>query len=140
MYNFIPCFHVWHLYHTEPEGAPSSESVMEENSTLKVKLSDAPETGVLELFSQLVELLTSVSSVVELLSQAAQSSLSEEERQVEETASVLQSKLCPVDFSHKQDKVMSTCLLLCCVLHIFPQGCHKEIHSREINKVVLSVL
>lgn len=113
---------------------------MEENSTLKVKLSDGPETGVLELFSQLVELLTSVSSVVELLSQAAQSSLSEEERQVEQTASVFQSKQCPVDFSHKQDKVMPTCLLLCCVLHIFPQGCHKEIHSREIHKVVLSIL
>lgn len=88
MYNIIPYFHVWHLYHTEPEEAPSSESVMEENSMLKVKLSDGPETGVLEFFSQLVELLTSVSSVVELLSQAAQSSLSEEERQVELSASV----------------------------------------------------
>lgn len=76
---------------TEPERALSSEIVEEENSTMAAEVSDGPKTGIVERFSQLVELLTSVSSVLELLSQAAQSSLDEQERQVEQVATVLKS-------------------------------------------------
>lgn len=68
--------------YTEPEEAKSSESVVEENTPAD-KVSNGPATSLLEHSSQLVELLSNMSSVLELLSQAAQSSLDEQERQVE---------------------------------------------------------
>lgn len=77
----------------EPEEARSSESVEEENKTTAAKESTRPAAGVLEHSSQLVELLSSMSSVLELLSQAAQSSLEEQERQVEQAVPVLKSTL-----------------------------------------------
>ncbi|XP_070707799.1 zinc finger and BTB domain-containing protein 40 [Pempheris klunzingeri] len=66
----------------EAEEAKSSESVVEEDNKTTGSVSSGPATGFLEHSSQLVELLTSMSSVLELLSQAAQSSLDEQERQV----------------------------------------------------------
>ncbi|XP_018517266.1 zinc finger and BTB domain-containing protein 40 isoform X1 [Lates calcarifer] len=65
-----------------PEEAKSSGGVEEENNTTAVKLSSESATDILEHSFQLVELLTNISSVLELLSQAAQSSLDEQERQV----------------------------------------------------------
>ncbi|XP_044068624.1 zinc finger and BTB domain-containing protein 40 isoform X2 [Siniperca chuatsi] len=67
---------------SEPEEAKSSESIVEENNTTAAKVSNGPATGLLEHSSQLVELLINMSSVLELLSQAAHSSLDEQERQV----------------------------------------------------------
>ncbi|XP_023280417.1 zinc finger and BTB domain-containing protein 40 [Seriola lalandi dorsalis] len=66
----------------EPEEAKSSESAVEENSSTGDKVSSESASGLLEHSLQLVELLSSMSSVLELLSQAAQSSLEEQERQV----------------------------------------------------------
>lgn len=71
---------------------PKTES---DNSTMAVELPDGHKTGILERSSEFVELLTNVSSVLELLSQAAQSSLDERERQVELVAPVLKSLRCP---------------------------------------------
>ncbi|XP_040015093.1 zinc finger and BTB domain-containing protein 40 isoform X2 [Xiphias gladius] len=65
-----------------PEEAKISESVVEENNTMAAKVSSESAIGLLEHSSQLVELLTNMSSVLKLLSQAAQSSLDEQERQV----------------------------------------------------------
>ncbi|KAG7494960.1 zinc finger and BTB domain-containing protein 40 [Solea senegalensis] len=59
------------------EEATFSQTAAEENKAV-IEAS----TGVLEHSSQIVELLANVSSVVELLSQAAQSSLEKNERQV----------------------------------------------------------
>nr|XP_046237521.1 zinc finger and BTB domain-containing protein 40 [Scatophagus argus] len=67
---------------SEPEEANSSESVAEESNMTAAQVSNEPAPGIQEHFSQLVELLTSMPSVVELLSQAAQSSLDEHEKQV----------------------------------------------------------
>ncbi|XP_038551698.1 zinc finger and BTB domain-containing protein 40 isoform X1 [Micropterus salmoides] len=64
---------------TEPEEATTAESVVEGNKTA-AKVSNGPAIGLHS--SQLVELLSNMSSVLELLSQAAQSSLDEQERQV----------------------------------------------------------
>ncbi|XP_019959837.2 zinc finger and BTB domain-containing protein 40 isoform X1 [Paralichthys olivaceus] len=68
-----------------PEAARRSETAVEENNTVETiaKVSSESATGLsLEHFSQIVELFTNMSSVLELLSQAAQSSLDEQERQV----------------------------------------------------------
>ncbi|XP_022062098.2 zinc finger and BTB domain-containing protein 40 isoform X1 [Acanthochromis polyacanthus] len=62
------------------EEAKRSESAAEENSLQAVELSREP--ALLKRSSELVELLTTVSSVVELLSQAAKCSLDEQEREV----------------------------------------------------------
>ncbi|XP_054472521.1 zinc finger and BTB domain-containing protein 40 isoform X2 [Anoplopoma fimbria] len=66
---------------SEAEEAEPSESVKEEDTTA-AKASNGSATGILEHSSELVELLSEVSSVLELLSQAAQRSLDEQERQV----------------------------------------------------------
>lgn len=73
----------------ELRGAILSESAVEGSGTTAADLSDGPEAGTVQRLSQLVEPLTSVSSVVELLSQAAQTSLHERERQVEPVAPAL---------------------------------------------------
>ncbi|XP_053291469.1 zinc finger and BTB domain-containing protein 40 [Pleuronectes platessa] len=68
-----------------PEAASPSETAVEENNNTATvtKVSSESATGpLLEHFSQTVELFTNMSSVLELLSQAAQSSLDEQERQV----------------------------------------------------------
>ncbi|XP_030585289.1 zinc finger and BTB domain-containing protein 40 isoform X1 [Archocentrus centrarchus] len=65
-----------------PDEAKSSESTDELSNTLAARISSEPATGLLKHSSQLVGLLANMSSVVELLSQAAKSSLKEEERQV----------------------------------------------------------
>lgn len=75
----------------EPETAVSSGSVAEDNSTMAAELPDGHKSGILEHSSELVELLTNVSSVLELLSQAARDSLDERERQVELVTPVLKS-------------------------------------------------
>ncbi|TKS70559.1 Zinc finger and BTB domain-containing protein 40 [Collichthys lucidus] len=67
---------------SEPEAAKFSEMIVEENNRTAATFSSGPASGFLEHFSQYVELLSSVSSVLELLSQAAHSSLDEQERQV----------------------------------------------------------
>lgn len=69
------------LVYTEPEEAKSSQSAVEENNTTASKISNGPATDLLQHSSQLAE-LTNMSSVLDLLSQAAQSSLDEKERQV----------------------------------------------------------
>lgn len=79
--------HVFICVYTGPEEAKISESVVEENNTMAAKVSSESAIGLLEHSSQLVELLTNMSSVLKLLSQAAQSSLDEQERQVEQVAS-----------------------------------------------------
>lgn len=61
------------------------DCLAEEGTTLKVKESDGPDLGLAELLQHLVVVLTRVSSVKELLTQAAQESLAEEERQVVQT-------------------------------------------------------
>nr|XP_020473558.1 zinc finger and BTB domain-containing protein 40-like isoform X1 [Monopterus albus]XP_020473559.1 zinc finger and BTB domain-containing protein 40-like isoform X1 [Monopterus albus] len=58
------------------------ENVEEENDTMAAKLSNESATGLLKHSSQLVELLANMSSVLEHLSQAAQSSLDEQKRRV----------------------------------------------------------
>ena len=68
--------------YTEPEEAKSSQSVEEENNSTAAEVLNGPGTGFLERSSQLVELLANMSSVLELLSQAAQTCLDEPERQV----------------------------------------------------------
>ncbi|TNN88220.1 Zinc finger and BTB domain-containing protein 40 [Liparis tanakae] len=68
---------------SEAEEAKSSESVENENNTRVAEASSGPATGFLEHSSQFVELLSNMSSVLELLSQAAEGSLDEQERQVE---------------------------------------------------------
>lgn len=64
------------------EEAAPSESVTEEGNTTAAKVSNGPACGLLEHSSQLIELLSDLPSVVELLSQAAQSILDEQEKQV----------------------------------------------------------
>lgn len=59
------------------------ESTVEESSRMAAEVTNDPETDNGEHFSHVAELLTSMSSIRELLSQAAQSSLEEQERQVE---------------------------------------------------------
>lgn len=54
----------------------------EENKLTAAKVSKEPGSGFLDHSPQLVELLTNMSSVLELLSEAALSSLEEQERQV----------------------------------------------------------
>ncbi|XP_062271983.1 zinc finger and BTB domain-containing protein 40 [Scomber scombrus] len=65
-----------------PEEAAPSDSVTEEDNKTAAKVSNGPACGLLEHSSQLIELLSDMPSVVELLSQAAQSSLDEQERQL----------------------------------------------------------
>ncbi|KAM3622229.1 uncharacterized protein V6R79_022168 [Siganus canaliculatus] len=67
---------------TEPKKAKCSEGVVESSKMTTVKESSGPSTGLLKHSSQLVELLTSMSSVLELLSQAAQNSVDTQEKQV----------------------------------------------------------
>ncbi|KAM8757821.1 zinc finger and BTB domain-containing protein 40 isoform 2-T4 [Acanthopagrus schlegelii] len=67
---------------SEPAEAKTRESVEAENNTTVANVSSEPAAGFLEHFSQSVALLSSMSSVLELLSQAAESSLDEQERQV----------------------------------------------------------
>nr|XP_033482541.1 zinc finger and BTB domain-containing protein 40 isoform X1 [Epinephelus lanceolatus] len=69
---------------SEPEESQSSERVVEENNTTAAEVSNGPVSaaGLLEHSSQLVELLANMSSVLELLSQAAQKHLDEQERQI----------------------------------------------------------
>ena len=66
--------------YTEPEEA--KPSVVEENNPTAAQQSNGPAAGVLEHSSELVELLSNMPSVLELLSQAAQGGLAEQERQV----------------------------------------------------------
>lgn len=56
----------------------------EEHNSAADTVASASASALLERSSELVELLAEVSSVLELLSQAAQSSLGEQERQVTE--------------------------------------------------------
>ncbi|XP_067444601.1 zinc finger and BTB domain-containing protein 40 [Thunnus thynnus] len=82
------------LEHSEssgPEEAKSSETVVEENDSTAAEVSNGPACGLLGHSSQLIELLTNMPSVLELLSQAAHSSLDEQERQVEQVAPVLEN-------------------------------------------------
>uniref|UniRef100_A0A8C2XDF9 Zinc finger and BTB domain containing 40 n=1 Tax=Cyclopterus lumpus TaxID=8103 RepID=A0A8C2XDF9_CYCLU len=67
---------------SEAEEAKSSESVEKENNTTVAEASNGPATGFLEHSFQFVELLSNMSSVLEQLSQAAERSLDEQERQV----------------------------------------------------------
>ncbi|XP_074505126.1 zinc finger and BTB domain-containing protein 40 isoform X1 [Sebastes fasciatus] len=67
---------------SEPEEAQSSERAVEEDNTTATEVSNGPAASFLDHSSQLVELLTNMSSVLELLSQAAQTSLDEQEREV----------------------------------------------------------
>ncbi len=73
--------------YTVPDEAKASEGSVEEDNLTAVEATNGAAAGLLEHFSQLVELLTSMSSVLELLSQAAQSSLDEQERQVKQVDS-----------------------------------------------------
>ncbi|KAK9528409.1 hypothetical protein VZT92_012571 [Zoarces viviparus] len=66
---------------SEAEEAKSSESEKEENNATAAEASSGPATGFLEHSSQLVELLSNMSSILELLSQAAQRCLDGQERQ-----------------------------------------------------------
>ncbi|XP_040890162.1 zinc finger and BTB domain-containing protein 40 [Toxotes jaculatrix] len=65
-----------------PEEDKSSGGVVEENSTTAAKVFSESVTGLLEHSSQLVKLLANMSSVLKLLSEAAQSCLDEHVRQV----------------------------------------------------------
>lgn len=85
----MTALHVFICVCTEPAEAKTRESVEEENNTTAVNVSSEPAAGFLEHFSQSVALLSSMSSVLELLSQAAESSLDEQERQVEQVTSNL---------------------------------------------------
>lgn len=77
---FLTGLHVFYVcVCTEAE-----ESVENENNTRVAEASNGPATGFLEHSSQFVELLSNMSSVLELLSQAAEGSLDEQERQVEQ--------------------------------------------------------
>ncbi|XP_070759034.1 zinc finger and BTB domain-containing protein 40 [Enoplosus armatus] len=67
---------------SEPEEAKASDAVAEEDNPTTAEVPAGPVGSLLERSSQLVELLANASSVLELLSQAAQSSLDEQERQV----------------------------------------------------------
>ncbi|XP_074545352.1 zinc finger and BTB domain-containing protein 40 isoform X2 [Halichoeres trimaculatus] len=67
---------------TESKEATSSENVRGENKQTAENVSKESVSGFLNHSTQLVELLANMSSVLELLSQAAQSSLEEQERQV----------------------------------------------------------
>ncbi|XP_034724150.1 zinc finger and BTB domain-containing protein 40 isoform X3 [Etheostoma cragini] len=67
---------------SEPTEGRSSDSVAEENNPAAATVSIGPAAAFLERFSQLVELLANMSSIVELLSQAAQGSMEEQGRQV----------------------------------------------------------
>ncbi|KAM7006381.1 LOW QUALITY PROTEIN: zinc finger and BTB domain-containing protein 40 [Tautogolabrus adspersus] len=67
---------------SEPEEDKSSENVTEKSNQTEATISKRPAFSFLDRSCQLVELLTSMSSVLELLSQAAQSSLQDQERQV----------------------------------------------------------
>lgn len=87
--------------YTEPETVKSSASVSSESAT-----------SLLEHSSQLVELLTNMSSVMELLRQAAQS-LDEQQRQVEQVATVCE-KFCLVLFQ---------VLNLCGVISTYGSSC-----------------
>lgn len=69
---------IFMFVHTEPETTKSPASVSSDSAA-----------GLLEHSAQLVEILTNVSSVLELLSRAAQTSLDEQQRQVEQIASFL---------------------------------------------------
>lgn len=75
---------------TGPDEDKSSDHEVEENNTTPASMSSMPPTGLLKHSFQLVELLTNMPSVLELLSQAAQSSLDEQQRQVEQVAPVLE--------------------------------------------------
>ncbi|XP_068449488.1 zinc finger and BTB domain-containing protein 40 isoform X2 [Clinocottus analis] len=66
---------------SEAEEAKSSESVQEENNTTAAEASNEPASGFLENSSELVELLSNMTSIRELLSKAAES-LDDRERQV----------------------------------------------------------
>ena len=74
--------HVIIFVYTAPEAARPSETAVEENNTMATiaKMSSESSTG--PSLEQIVELFTNMSSVLELLSQAAQSSLNEQERRV----------------------------------------------------------
>ncbi|KAM3878078.1 zinc finger and BTB domain-containing protein 40 [Diretmus argenteus] len=65
-----------------PEEAESVESVAKESDGVAAEVSDQSTALLLDRSSELAELLAGVSSVLELLSQAAHASLGEEERQV----------------------------------------------------------
>ncbi|CAJ1051841.1 zinc finger and BTB domain-containing protein 40 isoform X2 [Xyrichtys novacula] len=64
---------------TEPEETESSEQITDQNTATAVDVSKKAETAFL---GHMVELLTNLPSVLELLSQAAQSNLEETESQV----------------------------------------------------------
>lgn len=81
--------------YTEPEEAKSSESEVEENNTTAAMVSNGSAAGLLKHFSQNLELLSSMPSVLELLSQAAQSSLEEQEREVGQVTPVLNTPFIP---------------------------------------------
>lgn len=68
------------VQNSEPEEA--KPSVVEENNPTAAQQSNGPAAGVLEHSSELVELLSNMPSVLELLSQAAQGGLAEQERQL----------------------------------------------------------
>ncbi|XP_034080086.1 zinc finger and BTB domain-containing protein 40 isoform X2 [Gymnodraco acuticeps] len=68
------------VQNSEPEEA--KPSVVEENNPTAAQQSNRPAAGVLEHSSELVELLSNMPSVLELLSQAAQGGLAEQERQL----------------------------------------------------------
>ncbi|KAF7650638.1 hypothetical protein LDENG_00122920 [Lucifuga dentata] len=65
-----------------PDEATPTERVEAESNTMATKESDGSASVFLECFSELTELLSTVSSVLELLSKAAESSLTEQDRQV----------------------------------------------------------
>ncbi|KAM8914169.1 zinc finger and BTB domain-containing protein 40 isoform 2-T2 [Spinachia spinachia] len=67
---------------TGSEGEQPSERVEEEHNRTAAEASDGPATGFLEHSAQLVELLSSMPSILELLSQAAQTSVDQQERPV----------------------------------------------------------
>ncbi|XP_065811468.1 zinc finger and BTB domain-containing protein 40 isoform X1 [Labrus bergylta] len=67
---------------SEPEENKSSEKVAEKSNQQEATMSKRAAFSFLDRSSRLVELLAGMSSVLELLSQAAQSSLQDPERQV----------------------------------------------------------
>uniref|UniRef100_UPI003AACE0C4 zinc finger and BTB domain-containing protein 40 n=1 Tax=Centroberyx gerrardi TaxID=166262 RepID=UPI003AACE0C4 len=67
---------------SEPEEAKPLLSIVEENNAMMAEVSDRSAALLLKHSSELMELLSNVPSVLELLSQAAHTSLGEQERQV----------------------------------------------------------
>lgn len=74
---------------TGPEEAKAPESEVAQNKATTTEETESSTSAFLERFSELKELLSSVPSVLVLLSQAADGSTTEEERQVQQEGHAL---------------------------------------------------